>query len=361
MSERIIHHADFSLTEDEQAVAEAFSTFFDNESPPDLVRDAEPIGFDRALWEKLVAMRAVAMGVPQAAGGDGAGMVDLVLAGEPWGRRLGPVPLAEALVTARLLAAAASAAPDRVGASLLADVLDSGGIATLATEPSRPGVAQLVPAAAVADLVVALVGDDLVAARPDPRPEPVPNQGHTPLAWFDPSAGDPATLASGPAARRAYADALREWQLVMAAALTGMAEAVLAISVEHAKHRVAFGVPIGTFQAVAHPLVDVAMNVEMARRLTRKAAWWADTDRGAHRHLVPMAYRLAEEAAVHASTVGVHTLGGVGFTVESDVQLYFRRAKGWTLVANDPERRLDDVADELFGPTAPAIDEGVLV
>ena len=48
-------------------------------------------------------------------------------------------------------------------------------------------------------------------------------------------------------------------------------------------------------------------------------------------------------------TVAVHTLGGVGFTVESDVQLYFRRAKGWTLVAGDPQLLLDEIADALYG------------
>ena len=341
-----MRQADHRLSDDHEAVADAFASFFANESPPELVRDAEPEGFDAGLWAKLTDMRAVAMGVPESAGGDGAGHVDLVLMTEQWGRYLGPVPLAETVVAARLLANVG-------GGTWLDEALAGTKLVTLALHPAVAGRGQLVPAAAVADAVVALVGDDLVVAAPATRPERLANQGHTPLARFDVGAADVETtvIASGSAAHEAYAVALREWRLLMAGALAGMAQGALDIAVEHAKDRIAFGVPIGSFQAVAHPIVDVAMATETARRLTRKAAWWADTDPSAERELLPMAYLYAEEAAVAASTTGVHVLGGVGFTVESDEQLYFRRAKGWTLVAGDPQRELDTIADLMFGPT----------
>ena len=57
---------------------------------------------------------------------------------------------------------------------------------------------------------------------------------------------------------------------------------------------------------------------------------------------------------MRAATVGVHVLGGVGFTVESDQQLYFRRVKGWTLVAGDAKAALMEVAEEMFGPVTEA-------
>lgn len=183
------------------------------------------------------------------------------------------------------------------------------------------------------------------------KPRQVSNQGRAPLAWWD-LAGPGVTcdvIASGPAAVAAFGEAQRDWRLLMAGALVGMTDGALRIGVEHAKERIAFGVPIGSFQAVAHPLVDVAMDLEVARRVTRKAAWWADVDPGLERQLIPMAYLYAEEAAVRSATVGVHTLGGVGFTVESDEQLYFRRAKGWTLAAGDPQSELDAIADGLWG------------
>jgi hypothetical protein len=214
----------------------------------------------------------------------------------------------------------------------------------------QPGAGpQLVPAAAVANAVIGLVGDDLVlttSAEPPLRPA---NQGYAPVAWWDAGAAtDTAQLVTGARAVGVYDRARREWKVLTAAALVGMADAVLEIGVEHARSRAAFGAPIGTYQAVSHALADVAMGVETARRLVGKASWFAEHEPGSERQLVPMAYLYAEETAMRAATVGVHVLGGVGFTVESDAQLYFRRVKGWTLPAGDPASELAGVADEIF-------------
>jgi hypothetical protein len=294
------------------------------------------------------------MGVPEHRGGDGAGHLARVVMTEPGGRPPAPGPGAAAAAAPRLIAR--TPAPDgtspEAARTALDTAIDGTSLTTLALQPARRGVPQLVPAAAVADAVVGLIDGDLVVARLLSPPRSVANQGHTPLAWCD-IAGDDVertVIATGDRAIAAYHEAIRDWKLLMAGALVGVADGALAIALTHAKERIAFGVPIGSFQAVAHPLVDVAMEVEVARRIAWKAAWWADTDPGVERQLVPMAYRYAESAAVHGTIVGVHTLGGVGVTVESDVQLYFRRTKGWTLVAGDPERELDHIADAMFGP-----------
>jgi hypothetical protein len=65
-----------------------------------------------------------------------------------------------------------------------------------------------------------------------------------------------------------------------------------------------------------------------------------------------MAYLAAVETGIFAPTVGTHVQGGFGFTLESDMHLFFRRAKGWTLVAGDPRRELDAIADATLGPIA---------
>jgi alkylation response protein AidB-like acyl-CoA dehydrogenase len=129
----------------------------------------------------------------------------------------------------------------------------------------------------------------------------------------------------------------------------GLADAVLGRSVAYARTRHAFGVPIGSFQAVSHPLVDARIGVDAARRLVWKAAWFAE-------HEPPEAARLASMAWVHASgvatravTVGLHVHGGIGFTIESDIQLFFRRAKGWATIAGDPRRDLQTLAGTLIG------------
>jgi alkylation response protein AidB-like acyl-CoA dehydrogenase len=336
--------ANYVLSEEQEALREAFASFFGRESPSDVVRAAEPSGFDQRLWARLAEMRAVAMGLPEEAEGDGAGLVDLSLVAEEVGRRVAPVPWVEAIVAARLLARGTTVPP-----VWLTGAASGSRILTLALHPGS-GV-QLVPAAAAADGVIGLVGDELVLTCSGSRPETVPNQGYAPIGWWDLGAvGERIVIGSGPDAAAAFDLAKREWKLLMAAALVGMARAALDIGVEHARSRVAFGAPIGTFQGISHPLADVAGAVDTARRLVHKAAWFADHEPDANRQLVPMAYLYAEESAMRAAVVGVHVLGGVGFTVEFDQQLYFRRVKGWTLVAGDPKATLAEIADEYFGP-----------
>lgn len=339
-----LRQADYSLTDDQESLRDAFGTFFERECPSTRVRASEPSGFDGELWQRLAGMRVVAMGVPEAAGGDGAGLEELILVAEEAGRRLAPVPVVEAMVAARLL----SAAP--AGSGALEAILEGSVIPTVALQPGEG--AQLVPAGSVARFTIGLLGDDLVLAERDRPPEQVANQGHAPLAWWDLAGSEVErrTLATGPEAHDLFERAGREWRLLTSAALIGMSRAVLDLGVQHARDRVAFGAPIGTFQAVSHSLVDVSMSVDTGRRLVRKATWFQEHEPGTNTHLIPMAYFYAQDSAVKATTVAVHVLGGVGFTVESDAQLYFRRAKGWTLVAGDPQQELGAVADQLFGP-----------
>lgn len=343
--------ADYALTDEQEALREAFSSFFERECPPTRVREAEPAGFDAALWDRLTGMRVVAMGVPEDAGGDGAGLIEMGLVAEQVGRRLAPAPVIEAVVAARLLARTGRPEAQKP----LEAMLGGGPVTTLALHTG--GGRQLVPAGAVAERTLGLVEDQLVLLSASHRPEAVANQGNAPIAWWDlaDETVDHVTLASGTSAVSLFETARREWKVLTAWALVGMATAVLDIGVEHAKSRVAFGAPIGTYQAISHSLVDVAMARDTARRLVSKASWYSDHEPDTSGHLAPMAYLYAEETAMKAATVGVHVLGGVGFTVESDAQLYFRRVKGWTLVAGDPTSDLAEVADQLFGPVAAGV------
>ena len=89
---------DLSLSEDQQTLRTAFAEFFDKEATVERVRAAEPLGFDQDLWAKLTGTGAVAMGLPEEAGGGGATNLDLALVAEQYGRRLAPVPFVEAAV-----------------------------------------------------------------------------------------------------------------------------------------------------------------------------------------------------------------------------------------------------------------------
>jgi alkylation response protein AidB-like acyl-CoA dehydrogenase len=310
------------------------------------VRKAEPRGFDERLWRHLLDMQIVAMAVPVENGGEGAGLLELAIVAEEIGRRLAPVPFIEAVVAARLLTRCGSR-----GSAWLDTALTGKGLLTVALHPASNGAAQLVPAGAVATAVVGLVGNDVVVASNDVAISLVSNLGCTPLgAWDLSAAATTDVVLSGPESEGMCALAAREWRLLMAAAQVGIAQGSLDLALNYARDRVAFDVPIATFQAVSHPLVDCHISVVGARRLVGKAAWYADNEPASEPQLIPMAFAHARRTANEAATVGIHVQGGLGVTVESDMQLFFRRAKGWANVVGDSVEDLRLIADSLYGP-----------
>ncbi|MET7400593.1 acyl-CoA dehydrogenase [Dactylosporangium sp. NPDC005572] len=343
--QRQLRRNDYSLDEQQQAVHEAFADFFTAECPSSRVRAAEPLGFDQALWGKVRELGAVSMAVPADRGGDGATLIDLVLVAEQYGRVLAPVPLIEAVAAARLLARLdADAAADFLAATLTGEMLP-----TLALHQVGHDPRQIVPAGAVARQVLALHGQELVLITAAAPPEHVENMAHASLAWWDLSAqsGDRQVLAAGPRAVEAFAAAVREWKLLTGAALASSGDDAVRLAVDFVSSRTAFGQLVGSFQAVANAIVDAATAVSAARNLTRKAAWFAEYAPHERRELQPMAYLASARAAVQAATTAVHVQGGFGFSVESDVTLHFRRAKGWSVLAGDPSRELFDIAAHL--------------
>jgi alkylation response protein AidB-like acyl-CoA dehydrogenase len=273
------------------------------------------------------------MSLPEAMGGDGGGLVEAALVAEQLGRRLAPVPLLESIVASRVL-----------------DEADPSHIPTLALRPVAPGARQLVPAGAVANVVVGLEDDELVVFVADDPPVPVANLASAPLAWRTLSGpGTRTVLARGDEARARFGVAVREWKVLMAAGQTGVAQGALDLAITYATEREAFGVPIGAFQAIAHALADVAVGVVGSRHLAWRAAWYCDHEPDAADEPALVAWLHARDVATRAASVGIHVQGGFGFTLESDLQLYFRRAKGWTVVSGDAHDDLRALGDLRYG------------
>ena len=341
---------DLSLSDEQEQLVEAYRVFFAKECPPTVVRDAEEAGgFDGALWGAVSALGGPTMGVAEELGGGGAGLLDLELAAERFGAALAPVPLVDAWVTARLLEASGDAGRvllDRLGT-------DTPPVAVLALHPGRDGVARLVPAGAVATVVVGLDDDELVVVEGEPdAPARSHDLGRGAIADRSLRAGTRTVLAHGADARALHEHAVDEWRVLTAGALVGLAGAALELGVEYAKQRQQFGVPIGSFQALAHRLADVATAFEGAQLLAREAAWAADEGETDAVALARMAFLFAARTAQDTSAAALHVHGGYGFTLEYDVQLYLRRAKAWPLALGDPRRGTLHLADALFGPVA---------
>jgi alkylation response protein AidB-like acyl-CoA dehydrogenase len=335
MDDFIIRRNDYSLDEGQLALRQSFRMFFERNCPIELVRKAEPIGWDESLWASLADLRPIATAIPTDLGGDGGGLVEMALICEEAGRRAAPVPLVESAVAARLLAAVSTDS----AVSLLNEILD-GAVATVAVGPAAADGRILTSAAATAGPVIGMRGADLVVSRCSERPL-VENLASAPLAWSE--FGEAEVLASGPLSEGAFATARQEWQLLTAAALVGLGDSAKDVGVQYAKDRSAFGVPIGTFQAIAHPLADVAIGIEGARRLTWKACWFADNEPESLGPLAEMAFVHAAESAEKAGFVAIHGQGGFGFTLESDAQIFYRRAKGWSLIGGDRRAALQRV------------------
>jgi alkylation response protein AidB-like acyl-CoA dehydrogenase len=338
---------DYSLSAAQLEIQALFHTFFSREVPSARVRESEAVGFDPSLWRQVCELGGAAIGLPEDLGGNGLGLVDLVLVAQELGAFLAPVPLIESLTAARLIANVDSEA----NGSALAELAAGKRIATLALRQGQGGESQLVPAGAVADLILGYDGRELVMVEPGERLRHVRNQGSQPLAWVDltGSGGRRTVLATGQAARVAWLAAVEEWKLLTAAALIGLGDAAVRMATAYAIDRHAFGAPIGSFQSVANALVDATMALEGGRNLNLKAAWFLDNERAAKAALVPMAFAQATRAATKAVTVAVHVHGGTGFMVETDVTLYFLRAKAWSVLAGDPVAELDAIADHVMG------------
>lgn len=332
-----LRRLDYSLTADHQALQAAYKQFFSTHCGIETVRAAEESGFDKSLWERLCAMGATTMALPESVGGDGATLVDLTLVAEEIGRSLAPVPWIDHVCAARLLG--------RLGA-VEDDIIN--GRQLVAFDPQQQAVSgvRLIPTGSIADHTIVRDGEQIVRLTFDTRPATVDNIGRLPMAWIDPAAADARTvLASGAQALAEYQRALDEWRLLTAAALVGMVEQTMTIAAEFAKTRYTLGVPIGTLQAISHPLANMAITVAGGRNLAYRAAWFMDNEPDERPELADSAFVFMAEEAAKAATMAVHIQGGLGVSAEAAATAYLVRARGWPLAGGDPGASACRIAD----------------
>lgn len=336
----------YALEDTQLELRDVFRDFFGKQCPAERVRAVEATGFDDELWRELIGLDVMSMGLAESVGGAGACLVDLVIVGEQCGRVLAPVPFADAVSTARLLSRCRSEA----AGSWLAAAVAGDKVVVQAGDGADGAV--LVAAGAVADGVVTCHDDGLVLVQRASQVDavrPRANQASLPMAVWDLAALRAARCFAllgpdGDEAGRLVAEAQRERRLLTAATLVGLAAGALEIGVAFASEREAFGVPIGTFQAISHSLVDAAIAVEGARHMLWKTAWICDHDPQEAQLWVLMLSRQAAQAAILAATTSLHVHGGAGVVMESDIQLFFRRATGWATLCGDPVADLREIA-----------------
>ncbi|MEU6366302.1 acyl-CoA dehydrogenase family protein [Streptomyces sp. NPDC046931] len=293
----------FRLNDEQEALRAGVRALLARRFGRDALRAAvgRPGVLDRALWRELGAAGLFALRLPEAEGGAGAGLPEAVLAFEEAGRALLPGPLVATHLAAGEVAGAAS------GETVVTDV--SGG---------------LVEWLAQADVV----RGDASGAVPVRSVDPL-----TPLHRVATVRG--ATPAPDPVA-----------VLLTAAEQLGGAARACELGVAYARTREQFGRPIGAFQAVKHLCAQGLVRVETARAAVYAAAVTADPLD------IATARLLADEAAVRGARDCLQVHGGMGFTWESEVHLFLKRAWVRTHRAGPNAHSDDMLAEDLLSGTA---------
>lgn len=332
-------------------------------------------GIDPALWRRMAELGWLGLLVPEAAGGAGLGLVDLVVVQEELGAVPLPGPYLSSAVAATLAARAFGLA------ELLPDLADGSRRGTVAVEEAghgdplgtvrttaRPssgdadgpdgwslsGLKPLVLDGAEADWA-------LVAARVDgmlgtflverPAGEPVPTLDVTrPAARL--ALDDRRARRVGPPGDHTelWRRVLDDVAVAVCAELVGTSQRAMELAVEYAKVRVQFGRPIATFQVIKHKAADMLHRLELARVGTHFAAWASDVGDAGRARAAAMAKGYAGEAATWVTAEAIQVHGAVGFTWDVDCHLLYRRAKTADLLWGSGTWQRARLADLVVGP-----------
>ena len=311
---------DFDLSSDQTALRDAAKDLLDAQCGSARVRAAA--AFDADLWAAMVDQGWTGIAVAEESGGVGFGMVEAAVLLEQAGAHVAPVPLAQQLIALAVLAETENG-PALLAGDLIAAAartpLERHGDGTISGRPEP------VIYGALADVLVVPAGDELVAVDltgTERRPEPAMDLTRQ-LAWIDLDHA-PASVVGGPTEVEAHLD---RGAVFHSAEMLGGAEAVMRLAVDYAKEREQFGRPIGSFQAVKHRCADMLVDVEGMRSAVYHAAWALGADDPEARVAAATAKVWCSDAAVRVAESALQVHGGLGFTWESDVHLYLKRAQ----------------------------------
>jgi alkylation response protein AidB-like acyl-CoA dehydrogenase len=348
---------DLDFTPEQDMLREAVAGVCARYAGLDVVRAMEndPLGYPEKFWEQLAELGLLGMTLPEEYGGSGMNMLDAMIVYTEFGRSLAPSPhFVSSVMCAGVLARCGSDAQREEWLPAI-----SAGEVVLAPAWLEPrhgfgpegvqlraerdgdhwqldGVKRHVYFARAADRL-------LVLARADAGPSYFlvdPNAPGVTLTQQQSISSDTQYRVDFDGARvqadavvGTIGDAWPVWHdtmidgiILVAAQAVGGAQSAHAMATQYAKDRQQFDKPLGAFQALAHYLADTVTAVDGAETLVWEAAWARTVDRPVAK-LAPMAKLFACQTFRDVTAIAQQIFGGVGFTLEYDIQLYFRRAK----------------------------------
>ena len=351
----------FDFSDEQKQMRDEARKFLSEQCPPKAVREVldGKAPYDKALWKGLAEMGFLGVAIPEQFGGAGAGHLELCVIAEEMGRALAPVPFSSTVYLAAeaLLIAGSDAQKQK----WLPKIASGDAIGTLALfegkgNPSPNaikvtanggvlnGVKKPVADGAIADfaIVAARTGNsgreaDISLFLVDLKAGGVTAK---PLQNIDLTRGQ-AEITFKDAKAEPLGAAGEGWSVITqvldrAAVLTafeqvGGADRALEMGRDYALDRIAFGRPIGSFQAVKHMLADMYVSATLARSNCYYGAWALSTNAGELPEAAAAARISATQAFQHCAKNNIQVHGGMGFTWEFDCHMYYRRANAVAL------------------------------
>jgi alkylation response protein AidB-like acyl-CoA dehydrogenase len=351
----------FGLSESQQILKHTAQKFFAGECPIAETRRLmeTPTAFDAELWAKMTGQGFTGIICPEDCGGMGLGKVELILLMEEAGFAMLPGPFFSTVALAgAVIDAVASPEQKKKYLSRIASgdarstvaMLEAGGswdpadLQMSAAGGKLTGTKLFVTDAGVADFIVAAAKNGVFvvdAKAPGVHIEPMNGMDLTRKIYSVEFSNTPAErLGNLDGLDRAFALAAT----ALAAEMVGGMQRTLDITVAYAKTRKQFGKPIGIYQAVQHQCADMYLETESSRSATYYAAWALEENAPDAAVAVAIAKMYASDAARTVGNRGIQVHGGMGFTWENDLHLYYRRAKASETMLGDSSFHRERIA-----------------
>ncbi len=375
---------DFDFTQDQAALRQSAREYLSEKCTTQFVRKMfdEPAGYSKEMWKEMASLGWLGLTFPEENGGLGLGMVEQSMMLEEMGRAVFPGPYFSSVVLAGSALAAAGDKDQKK--KYLNAIADGQMIATMGVLEETPGwdaqaiqtraeaggggfvlngVKRFVPFAQAADVM-------LIPARTSAKPDGISLfLVDTKAKGIEMSALKNIDLTNQSAEVRlnnvmvpeenivgdvdaAWPILQQVWQRAAVGAsaeMLGCARKAMEMSVEYAKVREAFGQKLGQFQAIKHKLAEMLVEVESSHAAVYYAAWAQDAQNDDAALAASAAKAYVGDAARKVCGEAIQVHGGIGFTWDFDLHLYFKRAKYFEPMYGDAEYHRELAARALAG------------